>query len=146
MLLADINGPQILVWYTQDFSAQYIDEFDNLPYELDSVRHHVERIVFASAPWQAWLMDMRSVYRWEQPAITFKWFALYVALWYTEHLVGFLVRAHSSRRSNAYKHSTLTFSTRSSKVATILLRSNHCGLLCTGRMIVTNLRTDSASY
>lgn len=80
----------VLVWYTQDFSAQYIDEFETLPYEIDSVRRHVERIIFASAPWQAWLMDVRSVYRWEQPYTTLKWFVLYVILWYTNHLIGFL--------------------------------------------------------
>ncbi|KAL8830962.1 MAG: hypothetical protein Q9191_001142 [Dirinaria sp. TL-2023a] len=63
----------VLVWYTQDFSAQYHDEFETLPYEIDSVRRHVERIIFASAPWQAWAMDVRSVYRWEQPFTTLKW-------------------------------------------------------------------------
>ena len=35
----------VLVWYTQDFSAQYIDDFDELPYDIDSVRRHIERIV-----------------------------------------------------------------------------------------------------
>ena len=89
--LIDDESLQILVWYTQDFSAQYIDEFETLPYEIDSVRRHVERIVFASAPWQAWAMDVRSVYRWEQPYTTLKWFVLYVILWYTNHLIGFLV-------------------------------------------------------
>lgn len=37
----------VLVWYTQDFSAQYIDDFDELPYDVDSVRRHIERIVLA---------------------------------------------------------------------------------------------------
>ncbi len=82
---------QVLVWYTQDFSAQYIDDFDELPYDIDVIRHHVERIVFASAPWQAWAMDVRSVYRWEHPPTTLKWLATYVLLWYTDHLIGFLV-------------------------------------------------------
>jgi len=82
---------QILVWYTQDFSAQYIDDFDELPYDIDVIKHHVERIVFASAPWQAWAMDVRSVYRWEHPPTTLKWLAIYVFLWYTDHICGFLV-------------------------------------------------------
>lgn len=82
---------QILVWYTQDFSAQYIDDFDELPYDIDVITHHVERIIFASAPWQAWAMDVRSVYRWEDPQTTFKWLATYVLLWYTDHLIGSLV-------------------------------------------------------
>ena len=37
----------VLVWYTQDFSAQYIDDFDELPYDVDTVRRHIERIVLA---------------------------------------------------------------------------------------------------
>lgn len=37
----------VIVWYTQDFSAQYIDDFDEIPYDIDSVRRHVERIVVA---------------------------------------------------------------------------------------------------
>ena len=80
----------VLVWYTQDFSAQYIDDFDELPYDVDSIRRHVERIVLASAPWQAWAMDVRSVYRWERPWTTAKWFAIYLVLWFTDHIVGFL--------------------------------------------------------
>ena len=47
----------------------------------------------ASAPWQAWLMDVRSVYRWEDPRKTGKWFVVYLALWYTQHLMGFVVSA-----------------------------------------------------
>ena len=37
----------VLVWYTQDFSAQYIDDFDELPYDIDSIRRHIERIVLS---------------------------------------------------------------------------------------------------
>ena len=74
----------------QDFSAQYVDDFDELPYDVDSIRRHIERIVIASAPWQAWAMDVRSVYRWEQPWTTAKWLIAYVVLWSTDHIIGFL--------------------------------------------------------
>lgn len=80
-----------LIYYTQDFSAQYIDDFDELPFSIDSSRHYVERLVMASAPWQSWAMEIRAVYRWEDPRVTGKWFALYLFLWYTNHVVGFLV-------------------------------------------------------
>ena len=93
-----VDAMQILVWYTQDFSAQYIDDFDELPYDVDVIRHHVERITYASAPWQAWAMDVRSVYRWENPSTTLKWLAVYVVLWYTDHIFGFLV---------GFKHASL---------------------------------------
>jgi hypothetical protein len=46
----------------------------------------------ASAPWQAWAMDVRSVYRWESPARPESGFALYLVLWYTQHIIAFLVR------------------------------------------------------
>ena len=74
---------QFLLYYTQDFSAQYIDDFDELPFDLDTLRKHVERLVMASEPWQSWAFDVRSVYRWEDPVKTGKWLALYLVLWYT---------------------------------------------------------------
>ena len=80
----------VLVYYTQDFSAQYIDDFDELPFDIPTFRGHVERTVMASTPWQSWLMRVRAVYRWEDPSFTGKWLALYIVLWYTEHLVGFV--------------------------------------------------------
>ena len=120
-----------LIYYTQDFCAQYIDDFDELPFSVDSSRHYIERLVMASAPWQSWAMNVRSVYRWENPKITGKWFALYVFLWHTNHIMGFfyfyiiyfvlrnrfypssveslrgsMQRAHDSR-STAYKFSEL---------------------------------------
>ena len=82
---------QNLIYYTQDFSAQYIDDFDELPFDIDSSRHYVERLLMASAPWQSWAMKVRAVYRWEDPKTTGKWFALYIFLWYTEHMMGFFV-------------------------------------------------------
>ena len=80
----------VLVYFTQDFSVQYIDDFDNLPFDIDTMRNHAERLVMASAPWQTWAMEVRSVYRWENPYRTGKWFALYLVLWYTEHIGAFL--------------------------------------------------------
>ena len=52
----------------------------------------------ASAPWQAWVMRVRSVYRWERPMVTGKWLALYLILWYTQHIMGFIVRKSLIRR------------------------------------------------
>lgn len=82
----------MILYYTQEFSGQYVDDFDELPFDVDALRHHAERLVMASAPWQAWAMDVRSVYRWEDPAKTGKWLLIYSVLWYTQHLTAFLVR------------------------------------------------------
>ena len=88
---------QTLVYATQDFCTQYIDDYDKLPYDIYSLRLHLERLLMASAPWQSWAMDVRAVYRWENPKTTGKWLALYVVLWYTEHIVGFVVSKLSRR-------------------------------------------------
>ncbi|MCJ1471138.1 hypothetical protein MMC07_009786 [Pseudocyphellaria aurata] len=79
----------ILLFYTQDFSSHYVDDFDELPFDIDSLRHHIERLVMASAPWQSWAMDVRSIYRWDSPGTTLKWLAIYIFLWYIEFLMGF---------------------------------------------------------
>lgn len=47
---------QHLLFYTQDFSAQYIDDFDKLPFDIDSLRQQLERLAVASAPWQGSLL------------------------------------------------------------------------------------------
>ncbi|MCJ1394472.1 hypothetical protein MMC18_007350, partial [Xylographa bjoerkii] len=78
-----------VIFYTQNFSAQYIDDFDELPFDIDQLRDHVERIFMASAPWQKWLMDVRTIYRWENPWRTGKWLAIYVVLWYSRFELAF---------------------------------------------------------
>ncbi|KAL8943688.1 MAG: hypothetical protein Q9216_000887 [Gyalolechia sp. 2 TL-2023] len=98
-----------LLFYTQDFSAQYIDDFDELPFDIDSVRQQLERLAVASAPWQAFFMDLRSVYCWDDPLITTKWLALYVFLWYTQHLVGFIAMRESIRRSHDQRSGAYKF-------------------------------------
>lgn len=82
----------VLIWYTQDFAEQYIDDFDELPFDVDSLRMHLQRLVMASGPWQTFFMDVRSVYRWEDPKNTAKWVSIYVILWYNQYVVSFLVR------------------------------------------------------
>ncbi|KAL9605550.1 MAG: hypothetical protein Q9179_001253 [Wetmoreana sp. 5 TL-2023] len=74
----------------QDFATQYVDDFDELPFSTESLQLHTERLITASAPWQEFFMSVRSVYRWESPLHTAKWFALYIFLWYTQHLMSFV--------------------------------------------------------
>ncbi|KAI9807174.1 MAG: hypothetical protein M1825_005892 [Sarcosagium campestre] len=80
----------LLLYYTQDFSSQYIDDFEELPFDVRQMRSHLERLVMASEPWQAWLMHVRRVYRWEDPVETGRWLALYLVLWYTQYIVAFV--------------------------------------------------------
>ncbi|MCJ1437229.1 hypothetical protein MMC27_006615 [Xylographa pallens] len=78
-----------IIFYTQNFSAQYIDDFDELPFDIDQLRDHVERLVMASAPWQKWAMDVRTIYRWENPKRTGIWLAIYMVLWKFQFEIGF---------------------------------------------------------
>lgn len=80
-----------MLYYTQDFAAQYVDEFDELPFDPHRLKSHVERLVMASAPWQSWMMHVRRVFRWEDPVETGRWLMLYIVLWYTQNLVAFVV-------------------------------------------------------
>ncbi|KAI9794504.1 MAG: hypothetical protein M1833_000364 [Piccolia ochrophora] len=80
----------MIIHYTQDFCVQYIDDFDELPFDVDLLRSHIERLVMASESWQAWLMKVRRVYRWDDPVETGTWFALYLFLWYTQYVMAFL--------------------------------------------------------
>ena len=51
----------MLLYFSQEFSAQYIDDFEELPFDIDSSRRYVERLIIASAPWQSWAMSVRAV-------------------------------------------------------------------------------------
>ena len=88
-----LSLPQFLIYHTQNFSAQYIDDFDELPFDIDKLRDHVERIVLASAPWQKWAMDIRHIYRWDNPARTTKWLLVYLVCWYYRMLLQFALMA-----------------------------------------------------
>lgn len=81
---------QFILYHTQDFSVQYIDDFDELPFDIDRLRDHVERIVVASAPWQKWFMQVRKVYRWEDPKRTAMWLVVYVTCWHYQFFLGFV--------------------------------------------------------
>lgn len=39
-----------LLHYSRPFTAQYIDDFEELPYSSDTLRNHVERLITVSAP------------------------------------------------------------------------------------------------
>ena len=85
----DVYIAKLALYYTQDFTAQYIDDFQEPVFDIEDFARIVERISMSSAPWQAWLIDVRRVYTWEDPKRTSKWMILFWSLWYTEHVVGY---------------------------------------------------------
>ena len=83
------------LYYTRGFTAQYVDDFDDLPFDIDTLSRTVERLVMASAPWQAYYMNMRQLYRWENPRRTGFWFVIWLILWKIQHIGTFLVSCGS---------------------------------------------------
>ena len=79
-----------LIWFTQDYSARYVDEAAGQPFDIDTTRHLVERLVMLSGSWQTFLMKSRAVCRWEDPRVTLRWLALYLFLWYTQYIVSYI--------------------------------------------------------
>jgi hypothetical protein len=90
----------LLLYYSQGFSAQYVDEFVEPTFDVDILRLYAERVIVASAPWQAWLMHVRRVYLWEDPIETGRWFALFVFLWYHSKIMTFVVGCDIVRKPN----------------------------------------------
>jgi hypothetical protein len=83
---------QLLLYYSQGFTARYVDEsVSELPFDSMTLGRYIERLVMATEPWQSWFMEIRDLYRWENPRQTAKWYAVFAFLWYKQHVVGFLV-------------------------------------------------------
>ena len=80
----------LALYHTRDFTARYIDDFEEPPFDVQDLSRIVERLVLVSAPWQAWLMSVRQVYTWQNPRRTGRWLALFCVLWYTNHIMGFV--------------------------------------------------------
>ncbi|KAE8441809.1 hypothetical protein EG329_004262 [Mollisiaceae sp. DMI_Dod_QoI] len=78
-----------LLYLSHNFSAQYIDDFEQLPFDLDSLRKHVERLIIVSAPAQTLMLEVRRIYRWEDPWRTGRIMALYIFLWHISHIMTF---------------------------------------------------------
>ncbi|TVY81863.1 hypothetical protein LSUE1_G007993 [Lachnellula suecica] len=80
---------QKLLSGSHGFTAQYIDDFEELPFSPDTLRRHFERLIIVSAPIQTFISDIRCIYRWEDPYRTGTWMALYFFLWYISHIMTF---------------------------------------------------------
>ena len=80
---------KLALYYTHGFTAQNIGDFEEPVFDIGDTARIVERISKSGAPWQAWLIDVRQVYTWEDPTRTSKWMTLFCTLWYTEHVVGY---------------------------------------------------------
>lgn len=91
----------MLLYFSQDFTARYVDEeLDKLSFDTVTLGRYIERLVMATEPWQAWFMELRRLYRWEDPKKTAIWYVIWLGLWYTQHIVGFVVSHYRSLNKN----------------------------------------------
>ena len=58
---------QKLLHITHQFTAQCIDDFEELPFDSDTLQRHVERLVIVSAPFQTFIFDIPRIYKGEDP-------------------------------------------------------------------------------
>lgn len=79
---------QLLMYYASRNGKQYIGYGSNPPApSKQTIVPNIERLLVASSPLQEMMMTSRRVYRWEQPAITCKYLAIYSVLWYFNMLL-----------------------------------------------------------
>ncbi|TGZ77133.1 hypothetical protein EX30DRAFT_344330 [Ascodesmis nigricans] len=84
---------ELLLYISQGWSAHYIEDWHTPelePVDKKVLQTHLARIFVASGPWQQWLLHVRKVYRWDDPYETARWLCLYVYLWHTSHVIGFI--------------------------------------------------------
>ena len=83
-----------MLWLSQGFTQQYIDldeDISTAALNEPAALEDMERIMVASEPWHEWFLDLRQIYRWEDPARTAKWCAVYVVLWLLNRVITFIV-------------------------------------------------------
>ncbi|KIW68748.1 hypothetical protein PV04_04672 [Phialophora macrospora] len=79
----------MVLYYTRNFTSAHIDDFSSPPVDLEDLARILERIAITSAPWQTLLVNVRQVYMWKDLMRTVKWLAVYLVLWYTQHIMAF---------------------------------------------------------
>ncbi|PQE29214.1 hypothetical protein CJF30_00004276 [Rutstroemia sp. NJR-2017a BBW] len=92
-----LTGKQKVLVNCYNFTAQYIDDFDELPFDPTTLRKRVARLIAVSGSFQQWIMSVRQIYRWEDP---------YLMNWYYPSTVKALreeVERSSSREATAWK-------------------------------------------
>ncbi|PSK36710.1 hypothetical protein B9Z65_1893 [Elsinoe australis] len=76
------------------FAIESMGEIDvrpQEPFNKEVCIKYLERILIASAPWQAWFLSVRSIYRWENPRKTLKWAGIWFLIWYLDYVMTFVL-------------------------------------------------------
>ncbi|KAI4743242.1 hypothetical protein E4T50_06398 [Aureobasidium sp. EXF-12298] len=78
----------------QSFATNRMGQIDYTgqpPFDREASSRFVERILIASSPWQTFLLSLRSLYLWENPARSRKWLAIWLLIWYLDYCVTFIL-------------------------------------------------------
>jgi len=81
-----------MLYFSGDVVGRYIEPWDQLPAITPSrLQSIIERLTAATGPWQDWMIDLQSIYRWENPKRTGKWLLAYLFFLFTNHMAVFFV-------------------------------------------------------
>ncbi|KAL8668318.1 MAG: hypothetical protein Q9168_007047, partial [Polycauliona sp. 1 TL-2023] len=79
----------LLRYHLEHYGDQYIDQNPNLPTPSEeAINTSVERLIMTSTPYQMLLMQIRHIYRWDNPTQTAKYLAAYVVCWAMNYISG----------------------------------------------------------
>jgi hypothetical protein len=85
---------------THQFTARYIDDFEQLPYDEDTLRLHLERVLVVSAPIQEIISNAVHIYTWEDPWLTGLCAFVYYFFWSISLMMPFFVRLFNTKTNS----------------------------------------------
>lgn len=88
---SELFAAHILRYAHQDYNTQYFSDVNEVPFDKDILVSHLERLIVASGPWQAWILRLRKLSRWEDPKESAKWFAIWVCIWISNRVISFVL-------------------------------------------------------
>ncbi|KAF2841186.1 hypothetical protein M501DRAFT_949417 [Patellaria atrata CBS 101060] len=80
---------RLLLRLAGDPATRAIDNSDFGTFDRDLFAQHIERIITASGPLQEWFINLRKIYRWEDPKLSATWFIVFLLLWYLDCVITF---------------------------------------------------------
>ncbi|KAL8636427.1 MAG: hypothetical protein Q9228_006177, partial [Teloschistes exilis] len=87
-------GHHLLRYHIERYGDGYIDANPNLPTPSEeALNTTVERLIMTSTPYQMLLMNIRHIYRWDDPRKTATYLAAYTLLWAFDYISGAAILA-----------------------------------------------------
>ena len=94
-LVMVLNSFKLLLFWVERYGSQYVGASSELPSaSQDAIQSGFERLLLSSTPCQEAFMNLRSIYRWEDPKRSARWLMIYFTLWTFNCLAGFAVKSN----------------------------------------------------